>query len=264
MNQTIELINHRKSTRSYSSEGLTQEEKNTILHSAMRAPTGGNMMLYSIIEVDDQRIKDQLAESCDHQPFIAKAPYVLLFLADYQRFFDLFTFAEVESACQQKGVAPRNPEEGDLLMACCDAMIAAQTAVIAAESMGIGSCYIGDILENAATHRELFDLPLYTLPLSLICFGRPKVENGEGRITPRYDQQFVVFKNRYHRLGSDEFLQMMNATASKNFPELSVEDAVKSMAQNIYFRKFACDFSVEMSRSSREWISQWNGKPGAG
>ena len=60
-----------------------------------------------------------------------------------------------------------------LFLACCDALIAAQTAVIAAESLGIGTCYIGDIMENYEEHEELFGLPKYVFPIRLICFGYP-------------------------------------------------------------------------------------------
>ncbi|MEX1329519.1 MAG: nitroreductase family protein [Desulfobacterales bacterium] len=58
-----------------------------------------------------------------------------------------------------------------LLLVCCDALIAAQTAVIAAESLGVGSCYIGEIMENYEEHKELFGLPKYVFLISLICFG---------------------------------------------------------------------------------------------
>lgn len=260
-NETLRVIENRKSTRKYASVPVTQEEKAAILHAAMRSPTAGNMMMYSMIEVEDQTIKDRLAVSCDHQPFIAEAPYVVLFLADYQRLFDFYTYCGVEAECKEKGISPRLPQEGDLLLACCDALIAAQTAVIAAESMGIGSCYIGDILENADFHRELFDLPRYTLPISLVCFGRPFSEKEEKHLTPRFNRELVAFTNRYHRLTQSELTQLYASTAAKNSPNVPVEEAVMQIGRNIYFRKFVSDFSVEMTRSARQWISQWNGNP---
>jgi FMN reductase (NADPH)/FMN reductase [NAD(P)H] len=215
------------------------------------------MMLYSIIEVEDPALKQELSVTCDNQPFITKAPLALLFVADYQRFFDFFTFSQVEQQCVERGVLPRLPEEGDLLLACCDALIAAQTAVIAAESLGIGSCYIGDILENAETHRKLFDLPKYTLPITLVVFGRPAVVKQEKRLTPRYDPKFVVFKDRYHRLSPEEIVEMITPSAAHNHPDMAVEEAVKTIGNNIYFRKFASEFSIEMSRSSRVWLEEW-------
>lgn len=161
MNEVIQTLLNRKSIRSYEERAISEDVKNEILRAALRAPTAGNLMLYSIIDVTDQSIKDTLARTCDDQPFIAKAPMVWLFAADYQRWSDYFRCSDVEQVCQQRGVPLRKPEDGDLFLAYCDALIAAQTAVIAAESLGVGSCYIGDIMEQYEIHRELFNLPDY-------------------------------------------------------------------------------------------------------
>ncbi len=92
MSETINLIQNRRSVRSYKKKLISDENRKLIINCAMRSPTAGNMMLYSILEVEDQKIKDELVKSCDNQPFIAKAPFVLLFLADYQRWMDYFIF----------------------------------------------------------------------------------------------------------------------------------------------------------------------------
>ena len=88
MNSTLEVIAARRSLRRYAEQALTPAQKDAILQATFHAPTAGNQMLYSIIEVDDQALKDRLAVTCDNQPFIAAAPLVLLFLADYQRWYD--------------------------------------------------------------------------------------------------------------------------------------------------------------------------------
>lgn len=159
MNQTIKELMERKSVRAYRDEKITLEEKNLILQSAIQAPTAGNMALYSIIDVQDQQLKDQLANTCDHQPFISQAPLVLLFLADYQKWYDMYCTYHNEDF---------KLEEADMILALEDAMIAAQNAVVGAWSLGIGSCYIGDILENFEIHQELFDLPKYAVPATLV------------------------------------------------------------------------------------------------
>jgi nitroreductase len=85
MNPVIELILNRKSVRAFEEREISPEVKDEILSAAMRAPTAGNMMLYSIIDVRNPDIKRALVKTCDNQAFIAQAPWVLLFLADYQR-----------------------------------------------------------------------------------------------------------------------------------------------------------------------------------
>ena len=68
---------------------------------------------------------------------------VLIFCADCRKWYEAF---------QAAGCKPRLPGAGDLMLAVSDAMIAAQNAVTAAWSLGIGSCYIGDIMELSLIH----------------------------------------------------------------------------------------------------------------
>ena len=259
MNPTLEVIHNRRSVRAYSDQPITAEEREQILAATFRAPTAGNMMLYSIIEVTDQALKDRLAVSCDHQPFIAMAPLVLVFLADYQRWFDYYTYCGVEQRSRELGLPYRTPQEGDLLLACCDALIAAQTAVLAAESLGIGSCYIGDILEQCETHRELLNLPPYTFPITLVCFGHPQsVETPANRST-RFGQEYILHQNTYRRFNGDE-MEAMFKHLSRHFK--APDDPAKgpqNIGQSSYFRKFVADFSIEMARSVKEYLKSWNG-----
>ena len=77
MNETIRLLNERKSVRVYEPGPLSPEVKDAILNAAIQAPTAGNMTLYTILDITDQALKDRLSVTCDHQPFIATAPLVL-------------------------------------------------------------------------------------------------------------------------------------------------------------------------------------------
>ena len=253
MNETIKLIHNRRSVRSYEKKIISAENRNLIINSAMRSPTAGNMMLYSIIEVEDQKIKDKLVKSCDNQPFIAKAPFVLLFLSDYQRWMDYFATCDIDSYQKDENLPNRTPEEGDLLLACCDALIAAQTAVIAAESVGIGSCYIGDIMENYEFHKELFNLPKYTFPITLLCFGYPKEKIISQELKPRFSQQYIHFKNEYKRFNRDDFKEMYKTRELKHYNANAV-----NFGQYMYSKKFVADFTVEMTRSVRKAIKEWS------
>lgn len=252
MNETIRTIRSRRSVRAYQDRPVDRDTVDAIVHAAMRAPTAGNMMLYSIIEIEDQAIKDELAVSCDNQPFIARAPLVLLFLADYQRWFDVFVTSDVRSHCEAEGKEFRFPGEGDLLLACCDALIAAQTAVIAAESLGIGSCYIGDIMENYEVHRELLNLPQYAFPVALLCFGYAKTVSSARKLTPRFPQETIHFRNRYERLDKATLDKMLQSRDSQR----NAANAA-NVGQLVYTRKFSSDFSIEMTRSVKKAIQTW-------
>jgi nitroreductase len=252
MNETIKVIQNRRSTRTYKDRPIDRDIVDLIIHSAMRAPTAGNWMLYSIIEITDQTIKDKLVKSCDNQPLIAKAPLVLLFLADYQRWFDMFSASDIESYCRAEGKEIRLPGEGDLLLACCDALIAAQTAVIAAESLGVGSCYIGDIMENYEYHQELFDLPQYAFPIALVCFGYPKTSPSAKELTPRFPQEYIRFENTYKRFDKTALDKMLEPRDPQHY----LGNAT-NVGQHFYARKFSADFAIEMTRSVRQAIRTW-------
>ena len=257
MNVVIETILNRKSIRAYSKQPVTEDEKQAILQAALRSPTAGNMMLYSIIDVQDQGLKDHLAITCDHQPFIAKAPLVLLFAADYQRWFDYYRLSGVEALCQGRGQSMRRPEEGDLLLACCDTLIAAQTAVLAAESLGIGSCYIGDILEQFETHQAMFGLPQYVLPICLICFGYPTEKQAARKLTPRFDPKFIIHTDRYHQLNDLELAEMFRARSEQFAAMGERPDGIQNLGHYAYLKKFGADFAIEMSRSVRAMLKSW-------
>ena len=260
MNETLQLLMGRRSVRAYDGRPIDPKAHDQIIAAAIRAPTAGNMMLYSIIEVDSQEAKDKLAVSCDDQPFIAKAPLVLLFLADYQRLHDYHLRCGMEESCRRRGAALQRPEEGDLFLACCDALIAAQTSVIAAEALGIGSCYIGDIIENYEMHRDLFGLPPYTFPICLLCYGYPLAADRARPLSKRFDREFIVFRDRYHRLGPEEFDRMYSDRASGPPPipgSPARPGQVRTPGEANYTYRFTSQFAAELRRSVRVMLATW-------
>lgn len=243
MNETIRQIKKRVSVRAYEDRDITTEEKRQILDAALQAPTAGNMTLYTILDITDPEIKACLAESCDHQPFIAQAKMVLIFCADYKRWFDVF------KKCMGEDV--RKPAEGDLFLAQADAIIAAQNAVVAAESLGIGSCYIGDITEQFEYHRDLLHLPEYVVPACMLCFGYPTRQQAERPKPPRFTIDSIVHENGYDLEKADTMEHMLQQRQ-----ELSAEE-YGDWIKRFCLRKWNCDFSSEMSRSCREMIRAW-------
>ena len=79
MNEIIKSIYERKSVRAYEDRPIPEEMKQVILEAAAQAPTAGCQQLYTILDITDQKVKEALVDTCDHQPFIAKAPLVLIF-----------------------------------------------------------------------------------------------------------------------------------------------------------------------------------------
>lgn len=248
MNETMKQICNRKSIRVFEDKDITEDIKDNIIDAAMQAPTAGNQMMYTILDITDQGILDKLAESCDHQPFIAKSKMALIFCADYQKWYD--TFASVIEE-------PRMPGVGELLLGCNDALIAAQNAVVAAESFGIGSCYIGDMMECFEYHKELLSLPRYVFPVTLVVFGYPTKQQAESKKVNRFDRKYIVHENGYRHMDKNELREMFEQRASLT---PNVPFNFEKWLNAFYKRKYNSDFSKEMTRSVNEYIKLFDGK----
>lgn len=256
-NETMDVIEKRASLRAFSNDPITKEEEDAIIHAAMRAPSAGNQMMYSMIIIRDQKKKELLAEACDHQPFIAKAPLMIVFVADHQRWFDYFQSRGVKEFCKAKDRLFEAPQESELMLAIEDAMIAAQNSVIAAQSMNIGSCYIGDILENGEYTKELLQLPQYTMPIGMVVYGHYP-DGFPHLIRERFDRKFIVFEDVYHSLNETERDEMFHDLEQKF--QLDNPYGAENYAQQFYARKTGASFSKEMARSVRFWLKQWDGR----
>ena len=240
MNETIRQLMERKSVRAFEDRDIPAEYKQAILLAAANAPTAGNQQLYTILDITDPAIKAQLADSCDHQPFIAEAKMVLIFCADCRKWYEAFIHA---------GCEPRLPGAGDLLLAVSDATIAAQNAVVAAESLGIGSCYIGDIMENVEIHREMLNLPRYVFPCCMLVFGYPTQQQKERKKPERAPMEHIVHENGYRNMDKTEI--------EKLFANKAVARPYDEWMQAFCNRKYNSDFSREMSRSVAEYIKDF-------
>ena len=241
MNEILAQLQARKSVRAYLDKPIPAEARRAILEAACTAPTAGNQQLYTILDITDQALKDTLADTCDHQPFIAQAPLVLLFCADCQKWYDAFSAG---------GCAPRAPGVGDLMLAVSDANIAAQNAVTAAWSLGIGSCYIGDILERCETHRQLLGLPEYVMPAAMLVFGYPTPQQQAREKPRRRAMEHIVHENRYRRMDASELETMLADNAGVR----PYHEWLSAFCK----RKYNSDFSREMTRSVREYLKAFS------
>ncbi len=245
MNETMKQIRERKSVRVFEDRGIEEGIKKEILQAAFEAPTAGNMMLYFILDITDKELKEKLAVLCDNQPFIAKASLVLVFLADYQRWYDTFVY---------EGCDPRTPGEGDILLACADAIIAAQNTVVAAESFGVGSCYIGDIIENYEEVKRVLNLPAYVLPAAMLVYGYP-TEGQKNRKKPsRYEEEYIVHENTYKKLSQVEHRSMHEKReADSGHTDVNLTDKLQAFCK----RKYMSEFCKEMNRSATEYLNNF-------
>lgn len=240
MNEVLRQLARRRSVRAFLDAPIPAEEKRLILEAACQAPTAGNQQLYTIIDVTRQEKKDALAESCDHQPFIARAPLVLVFCADCKKWYDAY---------REIGCDARAPGAGDLMLAVTDAAIAAQNAVTAAESLGIGSCYIGDIMEQCQRQREILSLPDYVFPAVMLVFGWPTPQQKEREKPGRCPLEGIVHRDAYRPMDGPALRRLLDWKKGAK----SYEDWLTAF----WRRKYESDFSREMTRSVGEYLEQF-------
>lgn len=258
---TLRLIDQRSSTRAFakSVDGkplpVTDTQRQAVIRAASRAPTAGAMMMYSIIDIRDQKTLDRLAVLCDNQPMIAHAPWALVFVVDYAKWVDLFDHVGCFDAAfvEKTGKRPRrNPGLGEFAIAVQDTVAAAQNAVIAAEAVGLGTCYIGDIIENAEEVSALLGLPEHTVPLSMLILGTPAKERPA---TPHPVENLVM--NERYRPADPATMDAQVAEMDAMFRPHATEAG--SRVRDIYTRKHTSDFMGEMGRSMAWWLKNWTG-----
>lgn len=187
-NETIaNLLNHR-SVRAYTREPLPPSTIETLVAAAQSAPSSSNLQVWSVIAVENSEIKARLAEYAGDQTQIREAPLLLVWLADLARLEAL-------------GTARGQPTEGlafleTLFVGLIDASLAAQNALVAAESLGLGTVYIGAIRNRPEEVAELLGLPPNVLAVVGLCVGHPDPACPTG-IKPRLAPDVVLHRERY-------------------------------------------------------------------
>ena len=242
----FEAISKIKSTRVFTDQPIDKETKREILKQATLAPTAGNMMMYAMIDVTDQAIKEKLAISCDNQPFIKDAPMVVVFCSDNHRF----------NQGAQHFYQPdlNSPGPGDFLLAVSDTLIVAHQAVLTAHLMGIGSCYIGDVMENYEYHQELLQLPNHVMPVAMVVFGYPTQSQIDRMKPGRFDLDFVLHTNTYQTKSMDDHQRIIRKR--NEAMKLGHIDAV-TYYKDYVNRKYNSDFMAEMNRSVTQMMKQF-------
>ena len=244
MNEIIQSLYDRKSVRAFEDRPVPDEVKEAVLAAAVQAPTAGCQQLYTILDITDQALKRALAETCDHQSFIAQAPVVLVFCADCLRWHDAYRAA---------GLSPRHPGPGDLMLAVTDAAIAAQNAVVAAQSLGLGSCYIGDIMERYEDQRRLLKLPFWVFPACMLVLGYPTRQQKARKKPERFGLPFIVHENGYRRLDEQALRTMFRGHCGGQ--------TFEGFLFAFCARKYESAFSREMSRSVGKYIQDLESTP---
>lgn len=189
MNETITtLLNHR-SIRHFKDKPISDEQIKTIVASAQAASTSSFIQAYSIIGIKDKEKKRRLAEIAGNQEYVAENGHLFVFCADLSRH-------ELIGKMEGKDVLTSIESTEKFMVALIDAALAAQNAAIAAESMGLGICYIGGIRNNLEAVKELLKTPERVIPLFGMTVGYPERINDQ---KPRLPLEHVYHEEEYQQ-----------------------------------------------------------------
>lgn len=191
---TIEQIYRHGPVRKYRPDPLPTELVETIIAAAQRTSTSSNLQLWSVIAVTDAEKRGRLTELCGDQKHIADAPVFLAWCAD---------LARLDRVAESRGYIQVTNYLENLMVAVVDAALASQTAALAAESLGLGICYIGGIRNHPGAVADLLELPRLVFPVAGMTLGWPAHEPS---LRPRLELGAVLHWERYNT-DQDDFLR---------------------------------------------------------
>jgi nitroreductase len=201
-NPVIDLLLQHRSVRGYRPDPLPAGALELIIAAAQSAATSSNLQTWSVVAVTDPAAKASCAAMAGGQKHIEECPVFLLFVAD---------LARLNHTSTAEGIpANGNDTLEMLLVATIDAALAAQNAVIAAESLGLGTVYIGGMRNRPEDVAALLGLPPATAIVFGLCIGYAR-EGAEGSIKPRLPQKAVLHHGRYDLAGQDAAIARYNA-----------------------------------------------------
>lgn len=187
MNETIETILRHRSIRKFKNEKLTEEQIKYLVRSAQAASTSSYVQAYSIIGVTDQEKKNKIAEVARNQFNVVQNGHFFVFCADFYRH-------EKVAEWKNKDVIESIESTEKFMVAVIDAALAAQNTAIAAESMGLGICYIGGIRNNLHVIQDILETPYRVIPLFGLAVGVPDQAPEQ---KPRLPFEHIYHENRY-------------------------------------------------------------------
>lgn len=187
-NETLDVLLSHRSVRAYLPDPLPEGTVETLVAAAQSASSSSNLQCWSVVAVEDPARKARLAALASGQKYIVQAPLFLVWLVD---------LARLARIAAERGItAEALPFLGSFALATIDCALAAQNAVVAAESLGLGCVYIGAIRNHPVDVAQELALPPNVVALAGLVVGWPdrKVETA---VKPRLPQEAVLFREQY-------------------------------------------------------------------
>jgi len=150
----MDLIETRRSIRSYKSEEIEEEKLNYILQAFRKAPSAKNLQPWKLVVVRNKKTRTDLAIACNNQTFMEEAPVIIVACAD-----------EEEAYGAMGGYMNSYP---------IDIALALEHLILAATEQGLGTCWIGSFKEQLV--KDILNAPDNIKVVALTPVGYPARE----------------------------------------------------------------------------------------
>jgi len=234
-----DLMMKRRSARNFKDQEIPEHIIEELLDAANNAPSGGNIQPISIILVREAERRKELAEMVGDQPWVKNAPLSMIFCIDFFRIKKWASMFEADF----KGEKALS----HFLIAYADLMCSAQNVVILAEDYGLGSVYIGTILDAIDKARKYFTIPEYVLPLMVLSIGYPK---SVPKNVPKLKKDVIAHREKYRELSDDEIKMAFEDKYG------SFDDNLERYFQRIYVEAVEADKQGKPEWADPEWIKK--------
>ncbi len=229
------IFNH-KSIRKYKDKTVENKVLDEILQAGIRASNTGSMQAYSIIVTKDAEIRKQLWEQHFKQDMVKQAPVVLTFCADLNRF---------NKWCRQRNAEPGYDNFLWFYTASIDAVIASQNVVLAAETHGLGICYLGTTNYNTEKIIDILDIPKGVIPVTTVVLGYP---DESPDLTPRFHNDAVIHYEKYKDFTEEDIDRIHKEVEESSFTkQLIEENQTENLAQIFTQKRYTKENNIHFS-----------------
>jgi len=236
--ETMQTILEHRSIRKYKNKPVEEKILNQILQAGFRTSTTGNMQVYSIIITKEEKRREELCKFHFGQTMVKEAPVVLTFCADFNRF---------NKWCLQRNAEPGYDNFLSFMTASIDALLVAQNIAIAAESFGLGICYLGTTIYMAEKIIDFLKCPKGVIPITTLVIGYPD-ENPE--LVDRLPYKGIVHNEFYHDYSPHEiddiYKEKEDLPLSK---QLIAENQLENLAQIFTNKRYTKKDNIHFSQS---------------
>ena len=183
-NRVIDSLIAHRSIRRFSSEPVDEQDLRRAVRAGQQASTSSNIQAYCLIRIRDARRRKRLVELTGGQKKVADCGAFLVVCGDTRR----------HRLIARRAGKPHASNLESFMLAVIDASLFAQNMVVALESLGYGTCYVGGLRNDLPAVHEVLGTPEGVWPIFGLCIGRP-AKIPECR--PRLDTDAVLFEETY-------------------------------------------------------------------